>query len=78
MTLGTNSINRNQVIRMNEVFKWCVELLELYAKRWDMTYEELNVWIFCIIEPIVFFIMLFMIIKQYIKIHRLQNRMQKE
>ncbi len=71
-------MNHNQTIRMNQVFKWCVEFLEFYANCFNMTYEELNVWIFCIIEPIVFFIMLFVIIIQYVKIHRLQNRMQKE
>ena len=43
---------------IDEVFNWCVEILELYANRWGMTYEALNVWIFCVIEPIVFFIML--------------------
>lgn len=41
----------------NKVFAWCVEVLEIYAEKWGMTYEELNVWIFCIIEPIVFAIM---------------------
>ena len=47
----------------NLVFKWCVETLEFYAKRWNITYEELNVWIFCIIEPIVFLVMLLLIFK---------------
>ena len=61
---------------MNQVFKWCVEFLEFYAQYFNMTYEELNVWIFCIIEPIVFFIMLFVIIKQYVKIQRLLKRIK--
>jgi hypothetical protein len=46
----------------NNVFYWCVEFLQKLAKILDMTYEEINVWIFCIIEPIVFCIMAFWII----------------
>ena len=58
---------------MNQIFKWCVEVLQYYAHRWNMTYEELNVWIFCIIEPIVFLLMLFVIIKQFLKIRLLKK-----
>ena len=58
---------------MNEVFYWCVDVLKFYAKQWNMTYEELNVWIFCIIEPIVFLLMLFLIIRQRMKIRSLKK-----
>ncbi|MBK8954945.1 MAG: hypothetical protein IPM34_05230 [Saprospiraceae bacterium] len=43
---------------INELFNWCVELLENWAAALGMTYEEINIWIFCIIEPIVFLLML--------------------
>ena len=62
---------------MNVIFKWCVEVLKFYALRWDMTYEALNVWIFCIIEPIVFLIMSFIIIKQFGKIRFLKKVLGK-
>jgi hypothetical protein len=58
---------------INEVFNWCVEILVIYAHRWGMTYEALNVWIFCVIEPIVFFVMLAFLIKQYLKIRYLKK-----
>jgi hypothetical protein len=58
---------------MNEIFKWCLQVLRYYAKVFHTTYEALNVWIFCIIEPIVFFLMMFIIIKQFIKIRALKN-----
>lgn len=58
----------------NYWFKVCVELLEDYAKIFNMTYEEINIWIFCIIEPIVFIVMLLVIIVQYRKLKRIKQQ----
>ena len=52
---------------MNEVFDQSVRLLQLVSEELGMTYQELNVWIFLIIEPIVFVILL-------IKIYLLNNK----
>lgn len=49
---------------MNKVFYWCVHILELYVKKFGITYEAINVWIFCIIEPIIFLLMLAIIVRQ--------------
>jgi hypothetical protein len=49
---------------MNEIFNWCVELLQWGAQKLGTTYVDINVWIFCIIEPIVFLGMLIFIIRQ--------------
>jgi len=37
----------------NRVFRICVDLLEWLAAKLGMTYEEINVVIFCIIWPLV-------------------------
>ena len=58
---------------MNKTFTWCVDFLEALAARLHMPYEEINIWIFVIIEPIVFFIILWIINKQQIKINRLKK-----
>lgn len=58
---------------MNQVFKWCVDVLRFYAHKWNMTYEELNVWIFCIIEPIIFLILCYVILRQFNKIKSLKK-----
>ena len=50
---------------MNKTFKWCVDLLEALALKLHMTYEEVNIWIFVIMEPIIFLFMLWIIYKQY-------------
>ncbi len=49
---------------MNTVFYWCVDTLKFFAARWGMTYEELNVWVFCIIGPIIFTLTVFIILVQ--------------
>ena len=51
------------MMNYDEIFNWCAELLWWLAPIIGLTYKELNVWIFVIIEPIVFFIMLGIIIK---------------
>ena len=57
---------------MNEIFNWCVKLLELTAQEFGTTYEDINVWIFCIIEPIMFLAMLIFLLFQRRKIKRLK------
>jgi hypothetical protein len=42
---------------MNEIFDLCVQLLYAFADIFGMTYKEINVWIFCIIWPIITAIM---------------------
>ena len=56
------------------IFDWCVELLVKLAELLGITYNDVNVWIFVIIEPLIFLLMLFIIIKQLIKIKRLKNK----
>jgi hypothetical protein len=57
---------------MNEIFNWCVELLKWGAQKLGTSYEVINVWIFCIIEPIVFFGMLIILLFQRRNIKRLK------
>jgi hypothetical protein len=55
---------------MNEVFDQSVIFLQLVSEELGITYQELNVWIFLIIEPIVFVILL---IKIYLLTNKLHN-----
>ena len=54
---------------MNEVFDICVAILIWIADLFRVTYKEANIWIFVIIEPILFLAMLYIIIKQRRKIN---------
>lgn len=37
---------------INTVFDWCVWILEVVAPRIGMTYNEINIWLFVIIHPL--------------------------
>lgn len=39
--------------KINQLFTLCVNFLLIVAERLNMTYNEVNIWIFCIIWPIV-------------------------
>jgi hypothetical protein len=36
---------------MNELFDWCVSFLIWAAPQVGMTYQEINIWLFVIIQP---------------------------
>ena len=55
---------------MIEVFDQSVRLLQIASKLLGMTYQELNIWIFLIIEPIVFVIL---VIKIYLLTYKINN-----
>ena len=59
---------------MNEVFDTCVAILIWIADLFEVTYKEANIWIFVIIEPILFLAMLYIIIKQRREIKLYKNR----
>ena len=58
---------------MNELFDLCVEILIYISKIFNISYEEANIWIFVIIEPIIFIIMISYIIHLRRKIKKLNK-----
>jgi hypothetical protein len=59
---------------MNKIFYWCVDLLKHWAKDLNMTYEEINVWLFVIIEPLLIILLIVLLIRQYLMIKKLRIR----
>lgn len=57
---------------VNSLFDWCVQILIDGGHLLGISYNEINIWIFCIIEPVVFLLMLVVIISQWRKIRRLK------
>ena len=58
---------------INYTFDWCVKLLEQTAYILGLTYQEINVWLFCIILPIILLIMMIQIIMLKIKVNSLKK-----
>ena len=59
---------------INKLFDLCVDLLIWLGDKLGISYEAINIWIFVIIEPIIFIIMLVLIIRYRLKIKKLTNQ----
>ena len=56
---------------MDNLFDACVEFLRLLGNVVGLSYKEINIWIFVIIEPIIFILMFLWIVKLR---HKLKNK----
>ena len=64
-------------VNFDSVFNGCVQLLVGLAKIFGMSYEQINIWIFVIIQPFVFLLMCFWIYTLYRSIKKLKIEMRK-
>ena len=55
---------------MNQIFDWCVNVLIYWANVFDITYKEINVWVFVIIWPLLTILLIGIIVMQYRTIKR--------
>lgn len=60
---------KSEIEWINQVFYFCVQLLIDAAKIMGISYEEINVWIFCVIWPILTLVMFAEILRLRLKIH---------
>ena len=60
---------KSEIEWINQVFDFCVQLLIDIAKFIGISYEEINVWIFCVIWPILTLVMFAEILRLRLKIH---------
>ena len=58
---------------INKLFDLCVDLLIWVSDKLGISYEAINIWIFVIIEPIIFIIMISYIIHLRRKIKKLNK-----
>lgn len=58
---------------INIVFNWCVVLLRTLAGLLGTTYEAVNVWIFCVIEPLAFVALVVFAVYQNRKLRELRS-----
>jgi len=58
---------------MDVIFDLCVVILVTLAERFGMTYQEVNVWIFVIVWPILTLILLGLILRQHLLIKQLRR-----
>ena len=58
---------------MDQIFDWCVNVLVYWAQVFDITYKEINVWVFVIIWPILTILLTGIIVAQYRTIRKLSR-----
>ena len=59
---------------MDKIFDWCVNVLVYWAGVIDITYKEINVWVFVIIWPVVTVLLVVIIFAQQRKIQQLSQK----
>lgn len=61
----------------NDLFYYCVDLLYVWADALGITYEEINVLLFCVLWPIVTIVLAAMVVRGYLTNKRLRSSLQK-
>ena len=61
------------IVWIDEIFNFCVHLLYDLASIIGITYEEINVWLFCVIWPILTLLMFAEITRLRLKISTLNE-----
>ena len=46
-------MNQSNTKKIDIIFYLCVHFLQWLAKKLGMTYNEVNVWLFCVILPLI-------------------------
>ncbi|MEM1118844.1 MAG: hypothetical protein AAGJ18_00260 [Bacteroidota bacterium] len=64
-------------LNYDKIFAWCVQLLVDWAAMLGMTYNEINVWIFVIIHPIILLVLVTMVFYYRRKYQKLLENSQK-
>ena len=59
---------------MDQIFDWCVNVLVYWAGILGITYEEINVWVFVIIWPVLTIVLMGMIVAQQRTIKKLSKK----
>ncbi len=57
----------------NRIFNLCVDLLVWLARLLGMSYESVNVWVFCVIWPIFTLMLIAIVVWQYFIIRKMRG-----
>lgn len=62
---------------IDALFDLCVRILIWLANLFGVSYNEINIWIFCVIWPIVTVILVGLVVGQRIKIRKLKRELKR-
>ena len=58
---------------VDTMFSWCVDILRLVASLLGITYEAVNVWVFCVIWPIFTSALIATVIGQHLQLKKVKD-----
>ncbi len=62
---------------IDALFDLCVRILIRLANFFGVSYNEINIWIFCVIWPIVTVILVGLVVGQWKKIQKLKRELER-
>jgi len=57
----------------DKLFWLCVKFLHWLAAKFKITYEAINIWIFCVVWPLITLALIVVIVLQHLKIEQLTH-----
>ena len=60
------------------LFDLCVDILLWLADLFGVSYNTVNIWIFCVIWPILTVVLIAVVIRQHLRIRRLKHKLEEE
>jgi uncharacterized membrane protein YcjF (UPF0283 family) len=63
---------------VDAVFDLCVQILLWLADLFGVSYNTINIWIFCVLWPIFTVVLISVVVRQYLKIRRLKKELKQQ
>jgi hypothetical protein len=63
---------------IDSLFDLCVRILIWFAALFDVSYNEINIWIFCVIWPIFTVILIGLVVWQWISIRKMKRELNQK
>ena len=63
---------------IDALFDLCVRILIWFAALFGVSYNEINIWIFCVIWPIFTVILIGLVVWQWISIRKLKRKLNQK
>jgi hypothetical protein len=60
------------------LFDLCVDILLWLADLFGVSYNTINIWIFCVIWPIITVVLIAVVIRQHLRIRHLKLKLEAE
>lgn len=61
---------------IDDVFCWCVDVLDAGAAMLGISYQAINVWIFCVIWPLVTIALIVTVLVQAVKLRNVKQSLK--